>query len=346
MTIVADSMPLTPPFETPAFQSPSTPPFDIETAIETRKIKTKDGTEHPFRFLYIDSPEKWQEAQEIKAQYHMPLLGQDRALVFNLRGLSLSDWEQVEFEHKIPTWSEEGKPTEQFLTEQESLIAAKSCHLVELATGHKFPGETYADKALFFQKLNPGEATALYLYIQNHLSAFQSGRMLEHYKDILADRAEQNGSDGNVEFSGFESWQKATELPYLFRMHRPCQDYILEFPLKNISAECKLMIEAETKEPEAPLMPKRDPKTRRFIPGETVPDFNDIHWLEKMRAINQKKAILFFNACLPFSVPGSNRKEQYDWIAQRLMGDIVQVKQFIENDLCGYRSRYNSFTNV
>jgi hypothetical protein len=311
-----------------------------------RKLATKDKTEYEFKFLVIDSAEKWEIASTIFSDYDMPLLGKGQVLRFTLKGVSLADWERVEIEHRIPKWDDnQGVETEDHKQLVELALSCKRAQVIEVSSGKKIPGEDYAAKSKALQSLNPGEVLALYYHIQNIVCSMDNGNLFGQYQRVAAE-ASANFKDRVVTFDSFDVWQKATETPYIFRMQRPTEDYILEFPLKNISAEAKLAIDSETREPEAPKVPARDPQSRKFIPNQLVPDYNDVGWLSRVRAIHQKRTVMFFSACLPFDIPGQNEKEKYEWLSQRLVGDVVRLRNFIEEELCEYHSRYNFLSNV
>lgn len=310
---------------------------------EIRAYTSKDNVETSFKFLVIDSPDKWLKAEAIQGNFDMPLLGMGRTMRFPLRGISMKEWTDIEVQHKIPEWTEEKKkPTDEFLAQRELVISAKRANVIELSSGKKIPGDDYMAKAVTLQKMNSGEVQSLYLYIQDVICANEDGSLMQQFRQVIADRAKQNVT----EFTSFEDWQRASEFGYMFRMQRPTDDYILEFPLKNISAEAKLAIEMETRDPDPPMVPYRDPISNRFVPNQMVPDTNDMNWQSRCRAVGQKRLVMFLNACLPFQIPGENQMKQYEWVSGRLLGDVLRLQQFIENELCGYRSRFDFFTLV
>lgn len=317
---------------------------ESESNTEIRNLKMKDGGDQSFEFLVIDSAEKWQPAKEFKSVYDMPIIGTPKKIRFNLQGVSLADWEKIELDHKSPEWDGEGSISSEFEQRRDQILNEKFAHVFELALGRELPGLSYTEKANKLKELNPGEVQALFLFVQNTACNYRDGHLLQSYLTATLNRTD---SDSDItEFTNFEEWKVATEAAYIFRMHRPFEDYLIEFPLKNITSEVRSRIESECRDPDPPRKAKRDPKTKRLIPGETEPDFQDEHWLRKCRAVNQKKLVMFLDACLSFQVPGENQLKQYEWISQRLMGDVVRLKDFIEQELCGYASRYNFFSRA
>lgn len=314
------------------------------TTNQTRRLKMKDGSEQAFDFLIIDSPDKWQPASEFHSVYDMPIIGTPKKIRFHLQGVSLEEWESIELDHKVPEWDGEGLPNDEFNQRREQILNEKFAHVFEKALGKQLTGDTYAEKANRLKELNPGEVQALYLFTQNTACNYRDGHLLQSYMQAVANR--EDADSDIMEFSGFEEWKIATEAAYIFRMHRPFEDHMIEFPLKNITSEARSRIENECRDPDPPKKPKRDPKTKRLIPTETESDFQDENWLRKCRAVNQKKLVMYLDACLSFQIPGENQLKQYEWVSKRLMGDVVRLKDFIEQELCGYASRYNFFTRV
>lgn len=323
--------------------SPSVP-VEKKDGFETRKFKTRDQSECEFKFLVVDRPERWPEATHFHSVYEMPLLGNTKKIHFHLTGVSLAEWDKMEVEHDIPDWNGDGKPDDDFLAKRQQVVNEKMAHVFEISIGKKLPGSTWAEKADVLKKLNPGEVEALYHYVQNVACNYRDGRILANFAALSADRVET--AEDMIEFTDYAEWAKVTESAYFFRMQRAFEDYILEFPLKNMGSDTRSQIEIETRDPDPPKKPKRDPRTERLVPGETVPDLNDPHWRARCRVVAQKRAVLYFNACLPFTLPGSNHLEQYEWLSKRLMGDVVRLKSFIEEELCGYASRYSFFTSI
>ncbi len=317
--------------------------LDEASEFQTRLYTGRDNSEYAFKFLVIDDPSKWVAAEKITGHYDMPILGQSRSLRFSLTGLSAKQWQEIETQHLIPTWDNPGKqPDDAFLDSRELALAAKRAHVIEVSSGKKIPGESYNDKAIALQKLNGGEVQALYLYIQDVVCSTEDGSLIQKYKKIASEASTDNVS----EFSDFSDWVKATETGYIFRLQRPSQEFILEFPLKNISSKDKLDIELQTRDPEPPQIPFRDPNTGKMVPHQMMPDYNDRSWLERCRVVAQKRTTMLLSACLPFEIPGKNTLEQYEWISQRLIGDVIRLQTFINDELCGYRSRYDFFSVV
>lgn len=307
-----------------------------------RAIETEDDRKCTFQFLTIDSAEKWKEASEFRTVFEMPILGSDRTMQFNVRGLSLADCEVIETQHRISDWKGEGNPPPAFEESRQQVIFEKMVHVFEEACEIKFPGETWGEKANAVRKLNPGEIEALYQFIFNKASNGADGPLLGQY-DLLSS-FRKNKSKATAVFTDFSQWEAATRTGYFFRMQRPLENFIIEFPLKNISSADRAMIESETRTPDAPKMPRRGPD-KKPIPGEMIPDLEDEGWLRACRAVGQKRTAMYLNACLTFQIPGANLQAQYEWLSKRLLGDVTRLRDFIEEDLIGYRSRFDFFTN-
>lgn len=297
---------------------------------ETRTFRTKVG-ENVYSILVIDDAEKWQKAIDIKAEYGMKV-SDDHEMTFDLSGISLAQWEEVEEQHVIP--EERQNATDEAKAEikqaGDKAELAKKVKFFEIATGSKIPGETFEDKNIFLAERCVGHLEALYEYVTTSLVNLADGYLIREY---LQATIEDDSKKTSVKFTGFESWKKASETRITFLMNRPFDRYIIEFPLKGISEIQKREIEEQTPQPKPPMLPARTKSGRGFDPNNLEPNFNDPSWRNASRASMQKKTALLFDACLPFEIPGDNLKEKYDWIATHLVGDVIRIKNFIENNV-------------
>ena len=313
---------------------------DSKDTIIERRISDSFGTEVPYKFLVLDSTDKWPVAGNFSSHYDMPVLGSNSSIRFNLTGISLKEWESIEADNVIPA-QQEGQDDKEYESERDSVVLKKEVAIFEKAIGQSIPGKKAEEKIDWLKQRNPGEIEALFRYIQNDLCNMRNGSMIDSY-NLALEHGKANEKEIR-DFSNFEDWQTATTSQYTFRMQRPYEDYIIEVPLRGLSQELKKDIDAQTKDPEPPKMPHRDPKTNRFDPMDMRPNFSDPAWLRSSRAVNQKRTAMYMDACLMFDIPGSNWQEKYNWLADRLTGDVINIKNFIENDLVGFRSRYDFF---
>lgn len=312
--------------------------------LETRKLKD-DKREVPFQFLVVDSPEKWQPAREVPCVYDMPIVGSSQKMRFNCRAISSKEWEFLEASHPIPQWIYEGDPPEDHKTNQEKARSARTIATLELALDKKFPGETFDEKLAVLNNKMPGEIDSLMIFVHRNLCNWDkfSSELLAQY-ELMIRTAPQEPKD-IVEFSGFENWLTASEVKYFYRMCRPQQDYILEFPLRGLTKNDKERFDTETKEPQAPMVPAIDSTTKKIKRGEMIPNTQDPNWIKVIRGIAQKRTVLILEACLPFTIPGTDIASKYEWIAERPIGDLSRLKTFIEEEFLSYGSRLNSFLN-
>lgn len=302
-----------------------------------------------FDVLVVDRHDLWVAARDLSTTYNMPIVGSQKTRSFPLQGVSLRDWEHIEAIHTIPELKEDESDPEanskiriEHERKKAAAILRKQCAVFEKSTGKSIPGDTIDEKVNFLSQRNPGEIEALWNYIYLSMCSMTDGGLMQSY-NTLAAKSERDNSE-ILSFGSFEDWTTACETQYIFRMQRPFEKYIIEFPLRAISEEQKQAIEAETREPEAPRVPKRDPRTKRFDPTQLVPNLQDPAWLQSMRAINQKRTAMFFSACLTFNIPGDNWQDKYAWISEKLVGDVIRVKRFIEHEIVNIGSRYDFFT--
>jgi hypothetical protein len=316
-------------------------PVPLSPQIEGRVLRVGDQ-ETEFPFLVIDSPEKWAEATQVKAIYQMPIIGSGKSIAFPMIGPSLEKWESIEAKFVVPEWQDEGDPTDDFLNNRKKILAERRIAILECCLNKQFPGETAEQKIAYLNDRCPGEVEALIQFIENSLCNWSDGpqsTLLTEYSQV----AQRAMGGAVIEFNSFDDWKKANEAEYFFRMQRPTDAYIIEIPLKGLSRDQKEHIQTETKESVPPLRPvfghdRRPDKTK------TVPNYQDPAWLKRTRTLMQKRTVMYFDACMPFTIPGNNVQEKYQWIAQRLVGDITKVKDFIETEFMSFGSRYSFFT--
>ena len=331
---VASPVTVNPPAEKPELQ------------FEIREIHTKDGQKYSYKFLVIDSPDKWLPASSYSCDYIMQSPGSSDGLRFKFQGVSFQQLEDIEWVHEEPDLPPASDRSQEQEQQYRVWLMTKRANLFEVSSGKKIPGEDYYAKARFLlSKFNDADVEAMHKFIQSSAAALGDGILMQRYYDLALERSNQ-GQNKVVEFKDMGDWEEFCKASYSFLMQRPADDYIIEFPLKNLTAEQKISIEFETKEPPAPQMPSRDPATRKFIPGKMEPDFKNPGWRAKCREIAHKRTAILIESCLMFEIPGTNISEKYNWISQRTCGDVYRLKTFIEDEVCNYHSRLKSFYNT
>lgn len=308
-------------------------------------LQVREIAKERFNFLVIDSPEKWEAASEFKRTFRLTLPGADKVLEIPMIGLSYDQFNEVLSKHPIPEWDGEGEPNEVFKVNQKTIGIRRRIDLLEMALGKKIQGESYDEKRVMLEKTNPGNIEEMYAFITGELSntALHRGIYLAGYLDIKArfpqETVEQIGS--------FEDFFAATnDVTHFLRMNRGGQDYIVEFPLKTLTQETKEEIEKRCVEPQPPLIPSFHPITRKPIPGKPKQNYEDPQYIRAYNKYMKLRTIMYLNACLPFRIPGETEDEQSKWIGSRLVGDVRQVNDFINDVILGIEGRYNFFMNV
>lgn len=312
---------------------------DESGVYEIRRFASKKQgvPDKEFKFLVIDQISKWAAAHEIKTTFSMKL-NDTQTLRFPMQGISLKDWETVEISNHIP--SEIEGASEEAKSEIEEMsrkaICAKRIALFELATGKTIPGNTIDEKNDFLSARVAGELESLYSFVTYTLAGISRGQLVNEYLQCILN----SENSAVIEFAGFDDWKVATETRAAFRMHRSYEDFIVEFPVIGISDAARTKIDNECKDPAVPQIPKRKPGGG-FERGQVTANYNDPSWRAASRAVNQKRITKYLTACLPFIVPGLNEREQYDWLSQRNVGDIIGLKGFIEENLLSFGDRFN-----
>lgn len=309
---------------------------------EKRMIEVA-GIQKQFHVLVVDRPELWPPASTFHTKYRMELPGGVQAINFPLKGVSLEDWDAIEAKYIIPTWNvPDEDPTPQYRQEREAALMKKYIAILELSTGKTVPGDSAELKYTWLKERGYADIETILNFILDALCGNVSGRVLDEYRNAMSSG---KACSTIIEFTDFDDWKVASESKYVFRANRVLQDFIWEIPIKGISSSRKAEIENETQNPIAPMKPAQLPNGR-FDPTNLMPDTNDPHWLKNIRAVEQKRTILYLDECLPFAIPGKNISERYHWLSQRLVGDVRSLRSFLDKELLSYRGRYDFLANT
>jgi hypothetical protein len=311
---------------------------------ETRKINTKTGVKE-FKIIKIERAEDWPTADKFEMDYLMSQPNSKTKIRIPMKGISLSAWEKIEADNIIPQVQEDDPDEVKDDIAQMAAVAEnkKTISLFEEVIGQKIPGESFEEKISFLNKRNAGEIDAIKFFIRTRAGAISDGSLIGEYLTAIDSDTKQEV----IQFTGFDDWKTATESKHTLRIHRPFEDYIVEFPVKGLSQEKKQEITERTKEPKPPMVParsKEDP--RRFDRNRLIPNRTDPSFLQQVRAANQLRTAMYFNECMMFTIPGGNEMEQYNWIASHLIGDVLKLKNFIEDEIANYMGYYDFFTNL
>lgn len=325
--------------ETAAFTPPSPivmpKAFIPRTAMERRDIQMENG-ERQFHVQMIREPEDWPEAHDFVIQYDMPMPGTMQSMRFPLRGISLKRYEMIEDHYPIPPQIDPTQPIDLMAVQARAkALNAKYMALIEEAVGKLIPGTTPEDKMLWFSARGVGDIESLVNHIYNTVGGNKQSPASDMYRQAIS-----SGKQSVIEFNDFADWKTATETNYVFHMVRPFQDTIMEISLKGISAQAKEIIEEETREKPAPLAAAPLPGGG-FDGRNLIPDYQNPHWKKSQRACMQKRTVLYLDQCLPFKLPGSTHMEKYDWLSRRLMGDVINLRNFMDRELLSYRERFD-----
>lgn len=320
------------------------PQTKTENEIETREFKDERGNKHKFNFFVIDKPEKWKSAKEFTFLFELNRLGSSN-LKIPLHGVSYADWLESELSFPLPErkkvtnemGNEFPEPEADYLLRTEDTNNRRATFRIEKATGIKIPGETIDEKLSFLLKRSVGEIKTLSDYIYTNCTGNNQGEEIQRFNELKI-------KPEIAEFKGFEDWEAASEVKSVLRFQRQTENFIIEIPLKNISQEDKLKIDAEASPPEPPRSKRKFGIDGKPLPiTEWEPNYDDPTWKKSFRAATEKRNVMLLESCLMFQLPGANHKEKYDWLGARILGDVNKVIRFIDNELCGYRDKYDFF---
>lgn len=313
--------------------------------LETRTVEFEE-IEHKYQFLIVDTADKWESAEVFKSPFQMRVPGKNQIVQFQLSGISYNQWDQIERKFPRPRPIEINKPNRdqlQAALEQREyeMKLNRRCEIFEVAIGKPIPGSTKEEKAAWLNQMGAGEVSVLFDHIVDYQSNMSDGTLLQSY---VQQAIEKNMEV--VEVDSLETWASLSCAGSFFRMQRPFEEYILEFPLKQLTEETKRNIATNTKDPVPPSKPGRNPVNNR--PDPSIPEYNydDPAYLRAMHATAQKRLLLHLEAVLPFQIPGIKQEDRLEWIGKRLLGDVVRLRNFIEDEIIEYRGRLNFFSNA
>lgn len=323
--------------------------IDLKTMMEVRTLTEEDGSQSVFDVLVIDKPEKWLPAKEHTHQISLRTPGTNNAKRFNLSAISYKDWEKIEDSNPLPEakmddYGQENVNDPSYLEAHAKVAEQRNILFVEASLGEKIPGEKPEDKIVWLSKRSAGEFERLVSTIRNTMGAISDGSLLDQY--VAATMALANKTPVVVsEVKSLADWEEVSSNDSYgsFRICRPFENYIVEFPVKAISTEQRMQIEKLCNPPIAPKGPYVDPITNRIDPRRVAPNYKDPHYLSKVNQMHAKKMLLLVQAALTFDIPGSNDEECMKWLTDRTVGDVIKLRRFIDEELLGYKQQFDSF---
>ena len=310
--------------------------------IEKRILVTEENgleIEREFRVNTVNSHEDFIPANKHANVYSLKTLGQNKVIEIPIRGISYGEWEEIENKLHVTELSEESteQEKEKQKIEKEKNVGLRRVKVFELATDKNVPGETDEDKVTWLsENISAAELDALFNCIIERGSNINDGIALNEYNSAL-----RNSKPVVSTFSGFDDWVSASNLGSIFRMQRPFEDFIIEVNLRQVTDSRKKQIDEQSKAPPPPSRPKIDKSTGRQI--GMLYDYNNPNYKAQTKIANRKSLVNIFEACLPFSLPGDSVDKKYKWISELLLGDVIKLRNFIENEVFNYRNRIDFF---
>lgn len=310
--------------------------------LETRTVQI-EGQDREFDFLVVDKPEKWEEATTFRQSLKLGFPGTPRILKIPVRGLSYSEWLDIETKYTMPIQSAMQDMNEvqkqEYQDKQKSVENYRSIAVFEKATGKEIPGGSLEEKVAWLSHLGSGDSEIVFSRILEHFSNMQEGTLLTDYLDAIRSKDNQEV----FEFNDFDDWIKASEIGYRFQMQRPFESYFVEIQLKKLDDQTKKEIGDQTKDPLPPSKPGKNPTTGMPDPAFPIYNWDDSRYRNQVKANSQRRLILLLNAVMPFEIPGKDEAAQLEWVGKRLLGDVVRLRSFLEENVINYRGRVNFF---
>lgn len=311
-------------------------------AFEKRIITSEENgqkIEREFQIQVIKSSEDFKPAAEYQQIYSVKFLGQKRVMRLPVRGISFGEWEQVDDEFKMPESPENpnDKEKEEHDKEREGVLKLRQIKIFEMATGKSIPGESNELKAEWIgDNIGVGELQGLYHFILENGSNVAPGSLLPMYE-----QAEEASEKIVSDFNNFDEWALLSNSGTVFRMQRPFENFLVEIPLKQVTERMKKAIDEQSKCPPPPSRARIDKNTGKQI--GTITDWNNPNYKQQAKLSNRRSIVHLFDACLNFVIPGDSIDSKYKWIASLLLGDVVKLRNFIEQEVFSYRNKIDFF---
>lgn len=322
--------------------------IDLQTIVEERIFRDRDGSENRFEVLVVDKPDKWLPANQHSHELNIRTPGTDKVKRFNLNAISYSAWEAIEDNNPMPEikqddYGDDNTSDPKFLEAVSKVHEKRNILFIESSIGEKIPGATTEEKISWLNKRSSGEFETIISFVKNTMGAIRDGVAIDQYNSIVL--ANVSLETANVkEIKSLADWDEVDDSYGSFRISRPFENYIVEFPVKSISSEVRSEIEKSCTPPIPPKGPYVDPISGKIDPRRVVPNHKDPHYLQKINQLHAKKLLLLIQAALTFDIPGSTQEEKIKWLTDRTVGDVIKLRKFIDEELLGYKQQFDSFT--
>lgn len=300
------------PTETNSVTEDQTPDETEGGRFEIRKFE--DGVYQSYKVLVIDHPDKWDAAEDLTLKHGVKK--GEATIMCDFRVVPYSVLAYANDTYPIPDTKEEKEPEVDFNARVEKAKRLRQVIFFEAAMpDQKIEGKDTNEKAVTISRMPIAFTELLFETINSHACCLGNGDLLEEYRRLCMTHASVVTSPTDL-FTFSESDFAATP----FRAQRPFQDYIIEIPLKTISAEDREAIEKSHPIPEPPKRPGPGNDTKNPVPWYDEPSYQ-----AKIKKIGVRKMVAYMAACLPFDIPGSNDKDKYDWLCSRPAGDLLKL---------------------
>lgn len=297
---------------------------NTEENIEEDKFETRTfKDERSYKVLVIDSPEKWKNADEFKFD-KVVKKGECDVLVI-IKCISYATNEFANENYQIPEEDDKNKGLDDTI---ETIKAIRKALFFEAALGVTLKGSNFEEKANSIMKLPAVYIDRLFEIINRDACGLAEGNLPEYYKKSAMSGESVAKKISNEDLFDFSNEEEAV---MFCRIQRPFEKHIIEFPLRQISAEDRNRIERDNPIPDPPSRPGEGFDTTNPVPFPEEPAYK-----ARIARIKIKKTIQYIEACLIFDIPGDTSKEKYEWISRKVCGDVYKLQLFIQNEIIDY----------
>ncbi len=323
--------------------------IEITKAIPTAKINGRDfpleskvykpdGEAKVFSIFKLDDPEKWVAAVDCKSEVIVTIPGSTQVVTVPLNAISFKQWQATEVQFPFDDDEDTKDIAKRRDAEQkrEAVEESRKVRVLEFGTGQTIPGETEEEKKAWLRKLPHNYINA----INDHLLGPGSNLNPPRTEPEII-LLENCISSAPVAMGGLETWNRIFDIGTSFRFKRISDAFITEIPIRLVSEEVKMKVRNETPAPIPPSRPGRN-AAGQISMDSPVYDFENKQYIKAEADNEMHRTVLMFEAAL-FPLPGETIPEKMEWLSNRPLGDVLQVKAFLRDKVFGYQGGLQYF---
>jgi hypothetical protein len=294
-------------------------------------VKFNDGSE--FKVLVLDSPDKWEEAVNVKFSRDIQI--DSKKIKLNLRCVPYGAYKYISENFEVPEeYSEEEDDSQQKSDSSDLIILKRKVLFFEAATGSPIAGKDLDEKAVNLAKRPIAIVDKIFDIINHWACAVIDDDSTEEFNAVR--NKESTVVECNNIDDVFDSGSNVSDRVFTFT--RPFQDFIIQVPLKSISSERRSQIENECKIPPPPRRPGKNFDVLLLASDDMIPQvggYDDI--IRKFQNLYDQQ-----------NVYTANIDEIYEtWVCEQQ--DIVNNTSSIDNNnlyvnASGYYGYYPTYS--